>query len=66
MTGKVLLVHGLLNATSWLRPLAARLRAHGVAPELFGYSSRSARCRGWWSACVANRWMRWSGTAWVA
>ena len=39
MTGKVLLVHGLLNATSWLRPLAARLRAHGVAPELFGYSS---------------------------
>ena len=39
MTGKVLLVHGLLNATSWLRPLAARLRAHGFAPELFGYSS---------------------------
>lgn len=39
MSGKILLVHGLLNATSWLRPLAARLRARGFAPELFGYSS---------------------------
>lgn len=39
MTGKVLLVHGLLNADSWLRPLAARLRAEGFETELFGYSS---------------------------
>lgn len=39
MTGKVLLVHGLLNADSWLRPLAARLRRHGFETELFGYSS---------------------------
>lgn len=36
---RVLLVHGLLNADSWLRPLAARLRAHGFDTELFGYSS---------------------------
>jgi len=35
----VLLVHGLLNAGSWLRPLAARLRADGFEPRLFGYSS---------------------------
>ena len=39
MTGKVLLVHGLLNADWWLRPLAARLRAQGFDTELFGYSS---------------------------
>lgn len=39
MTGKVLLVHGLLNAAGWLRPLAARLRRHGFETELFGYSS---------------------------
>jgi pimeloyl-ACP methyl ester carboxylesterase len=39
MTGKVLLVHGLLNADSWLQPLAARLRRHGFETELFGYSS---------------------------
>ena len=39
MTGKVLLVHGLLNADSWLRPLAARLRRHGFETEVFGYSS---------------------------
>jgi len=36
---RVLLVHGLLNASSWLRPLAARLRAQGFDTELFGYSS---------------------------
>ncbi|RZA21366.1 MAG: alpha/beta fold hydrolase [Lysobacteraceae bacterium] len=36
---RVLLVHGLLNASSWLRPLASRLRAQGFVPELFGYSS---------------------------
>ena len=39
MTGKVLLVHGLLNADSWLRPRAARLRRHGFETEVFGYSS---------------------------
>lgn len=39
MTGRVLLVHGLLNANSWLRPLAARLRSQGFETELFGYSS---------------------------
>ena len=39
MSGKVLLVHGLLNADSWLRPLAARLRRQGFETELFGYSS---------------------------
>ena len=39
MTGKILLVHGLLNADWWLRPLAARLKAQGYDTELFGYSS---------------------------
>ena len=39
MSGKVLLVHGLLNANSWLIPLAVRLRAHGFDTGLFGYSS---------------------------
>ena len=36
---RVLLVHGLLNAEWWLRPLAARLRREGFTPVLFGYSS---------------------------
>ena len=36
---RVLLVHGLLNADWWLRPLAARLRAEGFETEPFGYSS---------------------------
>ena len=36
---RVLLVHGLLNAAGWLRPLAARLKAQGFDAELFGYSS---------------------------
>ncbi|RZA17209.1 MAG: alpha/beta fold hydrolase [Lysobacteraceae bacterium] len=39
MAGKVLLVHGLLNANGWLRPLAARLRAQDFETSLFGYSS---------------------------
>ena len=39
MTQRVLLVHGLLNADWWLRPLAARLRKEGFAPQLFGYPS---------------------------
>lgn len=36
---RILLVHGLLNAEWWLRPLAARLRAQGFDPVSFGYSS---------------------------
>lgn len=36
---RVLLVHGIWNAKSWLLPLAARLRAEGFAPQVFGYSS---------------------------
>lgn len=36
---RVLLVHGLLNADWWLRPLAARLQAQGFRTGLFGYSS---------------------------
>ena len=36
---RVLLVHGLLNAEWWLRPLATRLRHEGFTPALFGYSS---------------------------
>ncbi|HSD17006.1 MAG TPA: alpha/beta fold hydrolase [Thermomonas sp.] len=36
---RVVLVHGLLNADWWLRPLAARLRAQGFRTALFGYSS---------------------------
>ena len=36
---RILLVHGLLNARSWLLPLAARLRAAGFAPRVFGYAS---------------------------
>lgn len=36
---RVVLVHGLLNADWWLRPLAAKLRAEGFETALFGYSS---------------------------
>ena len=36
---RILLVHGLLNAKSWLWPLAARLRAEGYLPRVFGYAS---------------------------
>lgn len=36
---RVVLVHGLLNADWWLRPLAARLQAQGFDTALFGYSS---------------------------
>lgn len=36
---RVLLVHGIWNAKTWLTPLAARLRAEGFAPQLFGYAS---------------------------
>ena len=36
---QVLLIHGLLNADWWLRPLASRLRGEGFETALFGYSS---------------------------
>lgn len=36
---RILLVHGIWNAKSWLAPLAARLRAEGFAPRVFGYAS---------------------------
>lgn len=39
MPPRVLLVHGLLNASWWLLPLALRLRKQGFATELFDYSS---------------------------
>lgn len=39
MTTQVVLVHGLLNARSWLWPLALRLRGQGFKVALFGYSS---------------------------
>lgn len=35
----VLLVHGLLNASWWLWPMARLLRQQGFKPQLFGYSS---------------------------
>ncbi|MBV2210018.1 MAG: alpha/beta hydrolase [Thermomonas sp.] len=35
----VLLVHGLLNASWWLWPMARLLRQQGFTPQLFGYSS---------------------------
>ncbi|WP_425504834.1 lipase family alpha/beta hydrolase [Pseudoxanthomonas helianthi] len=38
---RVLLVHGIWNAKTWLTPLAARLRAEGFAPQVFGYASVS-------------------------
>ena len=39
MTRRVLLLHGIWNAKAWLMPLAARLRAAGFEPEVFGYPS---------------------------
>ena len=39
MIRRVLLVHGIWNAKSWLAPLAARLRAEGFAAQVFGYAS---------------------------
>jgi pimeloyl-ACP methyl ester carboxylesterase len=38
-TSRVLLVHGIWNAQSWLAPLARRLRAEGFQVETFGYPS---------------------------
>jgi len=36
---RVLLVHGIWNAKSWLSPLARRLRQHGFEVDTFGYAS---------------------------
>lgn len=36
---RVLLLHGIWNARPWLAPLAARLRAAGFAPRIWGYAS---------------------------
>ncbi|HMM26434.1 MAG TPA: alpha/beta hydrolase, partial [Pseudoxanthomonas mexicana] len=36
---RVLLVHGIWNAKSWLTPLARRLRHEGFEVETFGYPS---------------------------
>lgn len=38
-TTRVVLVHGIWNAKSWLAPLARRLRAQGFEVEVFGYPS---------------------------
>ncbi|MCF7222001.1 esterase/lipase family protein [Marilutibacter chinensis] len=36
---RVLLLHGIWNAKSWMAPLARRLRGHGFRVEVFGYPS---------------------------
>lgn len=36
---RVLLLHGIWNARSWLGPLAVRLRRAGLNTEIFGYAS---------------------------
>jgi len=36
---RIVLVHGIWNAKSWLAPLARRLRAEGLEVEVFGYPS---------------------------
>ena len=38
-TARVLLVHGIWNAKSWLTPLARNLRQAGFEVEVFGYPS---------------------------
>lgn len=38
-TRNVLLLHGIWNARLWLSPLAARLRAAGFEPRIWGYAS---------------------------
>jgi pimeloyl-ACP methyl ester carboxylesterase len=38
-TTRVVLVHGIWNAKSWLAPLARRLRGEGFEVEVFGYPS---------------------------
>lgn len=39
MSGRVVLLHGIWNARAWLRPLAMRLRRHGLQPQVIGYAS---------------------------
>lgn len=39
MTDRVVLLHGIWNVGAWLLPLAARLRAAGLRPEVLGYAS---------------------------
>lgn len=36
---RVLILHGIWNARSWLAPLARRLRGEGFQTEIFGYPS---------------------------
>lgn len=38
-TQRILILHGIWNARSWLAPLARRLRAAGFQVEVFGYAS---------------------------
>jgi pimeloyl-ACP methyl ester carboxylesterase len=39
MNNRILLLHGIWNAKSWLMPLALRLRSEGFEVEVFGYPS---------------------------
>lgn len=39
MTNRVLVLHGIWNARSWVAPLVARLRAAGFETDTFGYAS---------------------------
>lgn len=38
-TERLLLLHGIWNARSWMTPLARRMRGHGFRVEIFGYPS---------------------------
>lgn len=38
-TNRVLLIHGIWNHRSWLKPLAGRLSAAGFTPHIFSYDS---------------------------
>ena len=38
-TRRIVLVHGIWNARSWLTPLARRLRGDGFEVDVFGYPS---------------------------
>lgn len=39
MIRRVVLIHGIWNAPSWLAPMAARFRGEGFETEVFGYAS---------------------------
>jgi pimeloyl-ACP methyl ester carboxylesterase len=39
MTSRVLVLHGLWNARSWVAPLALRLRREGFDTRIYGYAS---------------------------